>query len=63
MSDRNDRCEHCKFYEPKDGKTGNCRNPDLHREEGAYKPAKDWPNVRPMLVCGFFVPRKAGQIS
>jgi hypothetical protein len=62
MSDRNDRCEHCRFYELRDDRSGNCQNPELHREKNAYKPTRDWPKVRPMLVCGFFVPR-AVQVS
>ena len=56
MSDRrNERCEHCKFYEPEDANSGICRNPDISQNQQSYKPTKEWPKVRSNLVCGFFI--------
>ena len=53
MSETNERCENCKYFEPTDAKSGTCENQSISRE-GEFGPCESWPKVRKSFYCGFF---------
>ncbi len=64
MSDTNEQCENCKFFEPMDGMSGvwhgmsgvwdgTCTNPNI-APNAKWPPHPSWPKVRRTFTCDFF---------
>lgn len=52
-----DSCEQCRFFSPRDWKSGICRRhpPGVVAVSGAIEPETVWPRVEKLDGCGDFI--------